>query len=230
MTSRSRRRGVLLAWLVVAGTPSLAHAQSINEGPTTARTATVTAAEEPPFWVAGVAIASERRSAVLILLDDTRRREVGIVTLREGENYGDYRLAAVEPSGVQLERNGTIFSVPVGRPYAGPRGTLDAALPTARHPIFIPGPDKPTPDVEFVKPEASRRAGQFAPGAGGGIDPDAQSVPISLEQLFGHPQVQQTLEEMRPLMRQRMERARQGGQGPTDIPAPASKPPGGASQ
>src|SRR5262245_48328640 len=105
MTSQSHWRRVALTCLVAAVTSSWAHAQSLKENPTPARAATVTTADEPPFWVAGVAITSERRSAVLILLDETRRREVGVVTLLEGESQGDYRLAAVEPSGVKLERN-----------------------------------------------------------------------------------------------------------------------------
>lgn len=226
MTSQSRWSWVVLTCLVTAVTSSWAHAQSLSEGSTAARTATAATAEEPPFWVAGVAITSERRSAVLVLLDDTRRREMGVVTLREGESHGDYRLAAVEPSGVRLERNGTVFSVPIGRPHAGPRG----AATTPPRAIFIPGPDEPAPDPGFVPAANNRRARQFNPGAGSGTDPNPQTVPIDLEQLFSHPRIQQTLEENRPLIRQRMERARQSGQGPTDIPAPASKPPGGASQ
>ena len=226
MASQSGWRWVVLTCLVGVATSPWANAQSLNEGATPARTATVATAEEPPFWVAGVAITSERRSASLVLLDDTRRREVGVVTLREGESYGDYRLALVEPSGVQLERNGTVFSVPVGRPHAGPRGRAT----TAPRPIFIPGPDTPPHDPGFVPAEASRRVRQFNPGAGSGTDPNPQTVPIDLEQLFSNPMTQQTLDEMRPVIRQKLERQRQGVRNPTDVPPPASKPSGGGSQ
>lgn len=214
-TSRlRRRRGVVLAWLIAAGMSSWAHAEDVNKSPGVAQAppATVATATEPPFWVAGVVIATERRSALLVLLDD-KRREKGIVKLREGESIEGYRLASVEPEGVVLEQNGTVVRVPVGRPYTGPRGAGDAAPRAAPRVFFVPGPDKPKPDFEYTGPQVNR--GPVTPSPSGGDDSNPQAVGNFLEKLFNNPLVQQKLEEKRSLMEKGLEPVRDDGQSPT---------------
>jgi hypothetical protein len=167
-------------------------------------------------------ITPAQRSAVLVVLDDARR-DVGVITLREAESYSGYRLATVESDRVLLERDGTVFPVVVGRPYAGPRGAPDAA-PRG---IFIPGPDKPTPDVPYTAPQG-RRGGErgepdTAPSAAAPSDdaPDPEALGKFLGRVFNHPLVEQKLQEMRPAIQQSLERARQDGQGaPAAPPAP----------
>jgi len=201
-----------------------------TEDPTAAQTApvAVTTVEAPPFWLAGVVIAPAQRSAILVVLDDTRR-DVGLITLREGESFGGYRVAAVEPARVLLEQNGTVFSVLVGRPRTGPKGTTD--VPRAGSgPIFIPGPDKPTPDLESTGSQVTREQGNAASGTTSGSSPGPEAVQNFLERLFNNPQLQQKIEEMRPIMRQRLERAKQDRQGPPDAPTQTLKPPQGTSQ
>jgi len=174
----------------------------------------VAAVAPPPFWVAGVVITQAQRSAILVVLD-AARRDVGVITLREAQSYGDYRLATIESDRVLFERDGTVFPVVVGRPYAGPRGTPDSA-PRA---FFIPGPDKPTPDVPSTRPPL-KRGGE--PGASAAAPPDAapsenapdpEALGKFLERLFSHPLVEQKMQELRPAIQQSLERARQDGQG-----------------
>ncbi len=215
--SSHRRSWVALAWLAVLGTAWGAHAQS-PAAPPAAKSATIVegsptaAAVVPPFWVAGVVITESRRSAVLVVLDETRR-DVGVVTLREAESYGGYRLATIEADRVLFERDGTVFPVVVGRPYAGPRGTSDAA-PRA---FFIPGPDKPTPDVPSTRRPFK---GGAEPGAAAPPDPAPENAPDPealgkfLERLFGHPLMQQKMQELRPAIQQSLERARGDGLAP----------------
>ncbi len=197
-----------------------------NENPTAVQTApgAATTVGAPPFWLAGVVITPAQRSALLVVLDDTRR-EVGVITLREGESFGGYRVAAVEPSGVLLEQSGVVFSVVVGRPYTGPRGTPDVGPRAGAGPIVIPGPDQPTPDLEYTGPQVKRGQGNAVSGGAGGNSPDPEAVQNFLQRLFSDPQLQEKVEEMRPIIRQRLERARQDRQGPPDAPAPTSKPP-----
>jgi type II secretory pathway component PulC len=167
---------------------------------------------EPPFWVAGVVIGAEKRSAILVMLD-SGRRDVGHMTLREGESISGYRVAGVEPDRVLLERGGSVFSVPVGQPKTGPTGALGVA---GRRPVFIPGPDKPTPDLEFKKDETRRRQRGGSSGVPAGADrPDPQAIrdPEAaqdiLQRVFGNPRLQQRLDESRPIIRQRLERERE---------------------
>lgn len=217
MTWRSACRGRLaVAWLVVAGTWSPAHAQDApRPSPPVAETvpAPATPAAPPPVWVAGVVVTADQRSAVLVLLDDNRR-EIGLLTLREGESFSGYRLAAVEPSRVLIEQNGTIHSVAVGRPRAEP----DAG----RRVIFVPGPDRPTPDLEATGRPTNRRP----PAAtDGGPPPDPEAVQGFLERLFNDPTLRDRIEQRRPLMRQRLERARQDGQAAPEASGATPKPP-----
>jgi hypothetical protein len=200
------------------------HAQHPSSSPEPVQIAPGAAATlgAPPFWLAGVVITATQRSALLVVLDDTRR-EVGVITLREGESFGGYRVAAVETSRVLLDRGGVVFPVVVGRPYTGPTGTPHAG---PRAPIFVPGPDKPTPDLEYTGPQVKRDQGNAVSGGAGGNSPDPEAVQNFLQRLFSNPQIQQTVEEIRPVMRQRLERGRQDGQEVPDAPAGASKPQG----
>jgi hypothetical protein len=104
----------------------------------------------------------------VVVLDDARR-DVGLVTVREGEDYGGYRLASVESDRVFLERDGTVIAVPVGRPSADSRGAPNPPRPTF---FFIPGPDMPTPDVPR---DQARREGALSDPAAPpkGLDPEA---------------------------------------------------------
>ena len=201
------------------------HAQDVvDKAPAPSRNApiSITTAAAAPFWVAGVVITLAQRSAVLVPLDEARR-ETGVVTLREGESYEGYRLATVEPTRVLLEQNGAVFSVMVGRPHTGPRGTPDAGPRVG--PIFIPGPDRPKPDLEYTGPQVRRGEGATIPaGGGGGTPADPKAVENFIDRLFNHPQMQERIEEIRPVMRERLERARQDGHGVAAPPAPASKP------
>src|SRR5712691_13163317 len=150
------QRLMALAWMVVFGTASGAHAQSASSPPAANANGVAPAVQSsamdaataapPPFWVAGVVITQAQRSAVLVVLDEAGR-DVGVITLRQAESYGGYRVATIESDRVLFEREGTMFPVVVGRPYAGPRAAPDSA-PRA---FFIPGPDKPTPDVPSTR-------------------------------------------------------------------------------
>lgn len=131
-----------------------------------------------------------------------------MITLREGESYGGYRVAAVEPTRVLLEQNGAVFPVLVGRPYTGSKGAPDVSPRAGSGPIFIPGPDKPTLDLEYTRPQVTRGQGNAASGTAGGSPPDPEALRNFLDRLFSNPQLQQKVEEMRPMIRQRMERAR----------------------
>ena len=221
------RRWLALAWLVVVGTSSGVHAEDTSpsrkdpaghEGPAAAQTtpAAVSTAGAPPFWVAGVVITTAQRSTLLVVLDDTRR-EVGVITLREGESFGGYRVAAVEPARVLLEQSGVVFSVAVGRPYTGPRGAPDVNARAGSGPIFIPGPDKPTPDLEYTGPQVKRDQGTAVPGGTSGNSPDPEALQNFLQRVFSNPQLQQKIEEMRPIIRQQLERARQDRQEVPDV-------------
>ena len=173
----------------------------------------------PPFWVAGVVITQAQRSAIIVVLDEARR-DVGVTTLRQAESYGGYRVAAIESDRVLFEREGTVFPVVVGRPYAGPRGGPDST-PRA---FFIPGSDKPTPDVPYPEREFKRRgedgASQAAPSVAEppGSAPDPEALGKFLERVFSHPQVQQKMQEMRPVIQQGLDRARGDGQGSPPAP------------
>ena len=178
----------------------------------------------PPFWVAGVVITSARRSAMVVVLDE-KRREVGVVTLREGESYGGYRVATVEADRVLFEQNGTVVPVIVGRPYAGPRGVAD--VPSRPRFFFVPGPDKPTPDLEYAGPQ-----GRYGPP--GGVSsapsenaPDVEVIQSLLERVFSDPGMQQQIPQMRPTMQQ-LERVRQDRL--PEVPATGSNTPPAASR
>ena len=171
----------------------------------------VAAVAAPPFWVAGVVITQAQRSAVLVVLDEARR-DVGVITLRQAESYGGYRVATIESDRVLFEREGTVFPVVVGRPYSGPRGAPDSA-PRA---FFIAGPDKPTPDVPYTRP-ASVAVPSDAPS---GDAPDPEALGKFLERVFNHPLVERKMQELRPVIQQSLERARQDGQGAPAAPAP----------
>lgn len=198
-----------LCWVALSGSVVLAltaaHAQETSGGAPAARVAPAPLAPDaaPPFWIAGVVIGPERRSAILVPLD-AARRELGILTLHEGQSYGDYWLVTVEPAGVLLEANGTVVSLGVGRPYSGPRGAPDAGGGAAPGPIFIPGPDRPKPDLEYTGRQVPR--GSASPAWTGERPTEAEHVRDFVERLFSAPQVQQQIEEIRPLIRQKMER------------------------
>jgi len=218
------RRSLVLAIFAVVGLTTPAGAQGTSDGrPAAGQGAPAPAALDsgPPFWVAGVVIGPARNSAVLVPLDHARR-ELGVITLREGESYDGHRLVGVEPARVLLERDGKVFELSVGRPFAGPRG---ASEPAPRVPIFIPGPDKPKPDVEYTGPQVRRGDGGGA-GSGGAAErqPDSEAVQNYVERLFSHPQFQQQIEEIRPIIRQKMDRARQDGQPPSAPPSSSPAP------
>jgi type II secretory pathway component PulC len=189
------RRWLVLVGLVVAGTCSSVRAQE-----------TVQMAKTPPFWVAGVVITPTQRSAVLVVLDGSRR-EVGVATLREGESIEGYRLAGVEPERVLLEQAGTQYSVPVGRPQ--PNGAPPVNARARPGPIFIPGPNKPTPD---------------APYTGVQVNPESEASQQALQRVIESPQFQQTIEEMRPILQQRLDRVRQDNQAAPDPSSATPKP------
>jgi hypothetical protein len=178
----------------------------------------------PPFWVAGVVITSARRSAMVVVLDE-KRREVGVVTLREGETYGGYRVATVEADRVLFEQNGTVVPVIVGRPYAGPRGAADA--PSRPRFFFIPGPDKPTPDFEYSGPQGRYGPPGGVSGAPSENSPDVEVIQNLLERVFSDPGLQQQIPQMRPTMQQ-LERVRQDRL--PEIPAAGSNTPPAASR
>jgi len=200
---------LILASFIVVGIPSWTDAQdpsasrepSTGKGsPTAIQTTPATSAttETQPFWVAGVVITAAQRSAFLVVLDDVRR-EVGVVTLREGESYGGYRVATVEADRVFFERNGTVVPVVVGRPHGGPSGAVSAPARS----FFIPGPDKPTPDVPYTGPQFKRRGEAGAAPAPPGNAPDSQApdpeaLKKILEALSNHPQFQQRMQERGP--------------------------------
>lgn len=219
----------------MAATSATAHAQEstgpgakgLQSPPTASSTPqAVPTSKEPPFLAAGVVVTTAQRSAALILLDDNRR-EIGILTLREGESFAGYRLTAVEPSRVLLEQDGTIYAIPVGRPFAGPRGAPETGGKAARKPYFVPGSEKPTPDIPYVGRDA-RRGPSPAPPSGPAPEnpPDREAVQNLLEHLFNDPQMQQRLEQRRPKVQQEVERAREDRQAPTEPPrAPATPPP-----
>jgi hypothetical protein len=161
---------------------------------------------------------------MLVLLDGMRR-EVGVVLLREGESFDGYRLTAVESARVLLEQSGTLFSVPVGRPLPGPKGAPDVGPYAGSGPHFIPGPVKPTPDLEYKGPQVRRGAGSGESGEVG----DQAALQNFLERVFSDPQLRQKVEEMRPNVRQSLERAAQDRQAPPDTSAQTLKPPGGTS-
>jgi hypothetical protein len=229
-----RPRWVALVSLAVLGVSSGAHAQGASSRPDsngTAGAATVEASPAagatvsgPPFWVAGVVITSARRSAMVVVLDD-KGRDVGILTLREGETYGSYRVATVEAERVLFERNGAVVPVIVGRPYAGPKGVADA--PSRPRLFFIPGPDKPTPDLEYSGPQ-----GRYGPQGGVSAapsenSPDVEVIQNLLERIFSDPGMQQQIPQMRPTMQQ-LERVRQDRL--PEAPATGSNTPPAASR
>ena len=74
-----------------------------------------------------------------------------IVTLREGDVHSGYRIATVERDRVLFERDGSVVPVVVGRPHSGPKGSAEA--PARPRFFFVPGPDKPTPDLEYTGPQ-----------------------------------------------------------------------------
>lgn len=214
-------RAVALAWSLTGGLCVPAVAQEAGT-----RAGAIAPAASAPFWVAGVVIGPARRSAILVPLDDARR-EQGIVTLLEGQSYNEYRLVTVEPARVVLEANGTLVSLGIGRPYSGPRGAPGAGPRAATGPIFTPGPDKPRPDVEYMGRQIPRGGGAEATSAGARErPPDTETVQNFVERVFGHPKFQQQIEEIRPLIRQRMDRTLQDGQ-PSSPPAssPSSEGP-----
>lgn len=222
--SSRRHLWLALACLVVVAMSSPTHGQdtsSSQEGPVQNAPANVATAETPPFWLAGVVITPDQRSAVLVVLDDARR-EVGFTTLREGESLGGYRLAAVEPGHVLLERGDARFAVPVGRP----KSAADTTARGGSKPAFIPGPEKPTPDVPYTGPQVNRGVGSVTSGDGGGagLEPPAQNI---LQRLLESPQFQQRVEEMK---QRRLDRVQPDNQAPPDPPAATTKPPQRTSQ
>jgi hypothetical protein len=228
-------RGVALAWLVVLGMSSEAQAQGVSLPPASNGAGGALAVQAspssngvavgvPPFWVAGVVITSARRSAMVVVLDE-KRREVGVVTLREGEAYGGYRVATVEPDRVLFEQNGTVVPVIVGRPYAGPKGAADA--PSRPKFFFIPGPDKPTPDLEYSGPPGRYGAQGGVSDAPSANSPDIEVIQNLLERVFSDPGMQEQIPKMRPTMQQ-LERVRQDRL--PEVPATGSNTPPAASR
>ena len=215
MSPRSQgRRWLILAALTVAAMPSWTDAQGppvSNPGAVQTAPAPGATTETQPFWVAGVVITSAQRSAFVVVLDD-RRRDVGVVTLREGESYGGYRVATVEADRVLFERNGTVVPVVVGRPSDG------------RRPFVILGPDKPTPDVPYARPERKGKA-DAVPAPRGNVPnaqaPDPDVLKNTLEALTDHPQFQQRMQERRPLIQRSLELSPQDSQAAPQAP-PAS--------
>jgi type II secretory pathway component PulC len=175
------RRSVAVAWLVVLGTAATVHAQSALPQPPSSTPASAPGVQSPapPFWVAGVVLTAARRSASVVVLDDARR-DVGLVTVREGENYGGYRLASVQSDRVLFERDGTVIAVPVGRPSES-RAAPSPARPSF---FFIPGPDTPTLDVprDQARREAAPSDAAAPPNR---LDPEA--LKMLLERLSDAP-------------------------------------------
>ena len=134
---------------------------------------------------------------MLVVLDDMRR-ETGVVTVRQGESYGGYRVATIEPERVLFEQDGKVFPVVVGRPYAGPRGAGDA--PQRPRFFFVPGPDKPTPDLPYLGPQVDRGGGPSAPSgvpdASSANGPDTEVLQKFLERVFSDPELQENLRKM----------------------------------
>jgi hypothetical protein len=150
-------------------------------------------------------ITSRYRSALLVVLDE-QRRDVGVVTIREGETHGGYTVATVEPDRVFFERNGTLVPVVVGRPYTGPKGGADA--PPRPKFFFVPGPEKLSPELEYSGPQRRIPPNDGGTGEASGNAPDNEAVRNLLERVFSSPQMQEQLPKMRPSI-QELERVRQ---------------------
>jgi hypothetical protein len=82
--------------------------------------------------------------------------------------------------------------------------------------IFIPGPNKPTPDAPYTGPQAS--------------GPEQEAAQNVLQRLLENPQFQQRIEEMRPILHQRPDRVRQDNQAVPDPPPATAKPSEGKPQ
>ena len=93
-------------------------------------------------------------------------------------------MAGVEPDRVLFERGGSVFSVLVGQLKTGPTGAPGVA---GRRPIFIPGPDKPTPDLELKRDETRKRQGGGSSGVPAGAarsDPQAIRDPEAAQDIL----------------------------------------------
>jgi hypothetical protein len=228
-----QRHRLILAGLVVAWTVAPSHAQtpSVTSPPSAGTTKPATSDPAPktsatpqpaPFWVAGVVITAAQRSAFLVLLDEARR-DTGVVQLHQGESYGGYRLANIEPDRVMLERDGAVFPVVVGRPYAGPKG---AQSPSPRRPIIMTNPEKRDVDIE-AQDRAIHGSDEttITPGPPGDAqDAEARSV---LERLINHPAFQRAMERRKSGMQGQPSGARPDGQG---TPQASDQPAGAASR
>jgi hypothetical protein len=111
---------------------------------------------------------------------------------------------------VAATSSGVYAQAPSTSPDDSTRNQAPAAVQTApvparagTGPIFIPGPDKP-------------KAGESSP--------DSETVGNLVERLFSHPQMREQIQGTRPLVRQKMERAPQDGQGTQPAPGSTSTP------
>ena len=168
----------------------------------------VRAAPPATLLVAGVILAPPTKAAVIVTLDRDGR-ETASVRVNEGEIVDGYRVAAVEPDRVFFEGSGQTFAVRLGRPLppaSAPKGPTET---TEQAPTASPGRGRPR--IRRVP------AGTVAPSAGPeqspppNIDELRKKAQPVLDALRNHPGLRQKFEQMRPVIRQRVEDSRAAG-------------------
>jgi hypothetical protein len=150
------------------------------------------AAAGPTLMVTGTIVAPPRNAAVIAVLD-AAGRETGSVRVTEGETVAGYRVTAVEPDRVSFEASGRRFTVRLG-----------GALPAA-------GTDAASGPIETT---ASSRTASVVVGPDGVPPGDIRRAEPVLKVLREHPRIHQKLEEVRPLLRRRLEALRAQGVDP----------------
>jgi hypothetical protein len=174
--------------------------------------AAVRAASGPTLLVAGTILAPPRKAAIVVTVDQDGR-ETGSVQVNEGDTVDGYRVTAVEPDRVLFEAFGQTFTVRLG----GPLPPTAAAAPykqTETTPTAIPAPEparvRRVPAARDASSRSAAAVGQDRSPPPNADELRAKAQPL-LDALRNHPLFKQKLEQVRPLIQQKLEESRAAG-------------------
>jgi hypothetical protein len=179
--------------------------------------ASAPAASGPTLLVAGTILAPPRKAAVVVTLDQDGR-ETGSVQVDEGDTVDGYRVTAVEPDRVSFEGFGQTFTVRLGGPPPA-AATGAPSTPTEATPTAIPTRERArggrAPAVTGALSRGSAAVGQDRSPPPNAAELREKVQPL-LDALREHPRFRQKLEQVRPLIRQRLEERRAAGADPRE--------------
>ena len=135
----------------------------------------------PPLRVVGTVISPQKKAALIVILDE-RGKERSSLKVNEGETVEGYRIVKIYMDQVSFERGGQTFLVTVWNE----RPPIPRIVPD------LPYEGTKERSAEFVTPPSN-------------VEEIKKGTEVFFEQLGQNPEFQKKLEEMRPLIRQRLE-------------------------